>query len=168
MVIFGEAAGYIGIDWFVDLSTWEWKFYTLAFFLLTMPVYLIQDLKKYSYINVASFTSFIVLILVIFGTCFYDVFLNLQKEDHYHIGGDKGNLKIMGFSHFWEFVGIATFSIEAPALLLPIRASLKKKKDFNRYYMHTVLTVSLITVLLGTLVYLVKKPQKTNSLVFWK
>ena len=156
MVIFSEAAGYVGMDWLVDLSNWEWRFYTLAFFILTIPVYLIQDLKKYSFINVASFASFVFLIIVIFVTCFYDLFLNLQKDDHYHIGGEKGHLKIMGFSHFWEFVGIATFSIEAPALLLPIRASLKNKKDFNKYYMHTVLTVSLITVLLGTLIYLVK------------
>lgn len=53
-----------GFRWFCAMSHYNWAALTLGMFLVSLPLILIQDLRKFKWVNIAALLSLSVMIVV--------------------------------------------------------------------------------------------------------
>ena len=115
--------------------------------ILSFFISLIESLKPFGYISIAS--TLVIIISILSITLINLDFLFTTKIDlSYRLGH-------VDFSGLLSFIGIAFYTAEGIGLILPVRASFKDNKNFSKVFYGTFIFIVWSYMTLGILSYVV-------------
>lgn len=115
--------------------------------ILSLIISLIESLKPFGYISIAS--TFII-ILAIFSMTVYNLYFLFTTDLDLTIRLGKYNIK-----NFLTFLGVSFYTAEGIGLVLPVRASFKNNKSFGKVFYGTFIFIMWCYISLAVLSYLV-------------
>lgn len=121
--------------------------YLLAAFILSLMISLIQSLKPFGYISIAS--TFIIIIAISSITVYN---LKFVVETPVNL---SNRLKEFNMKKFFAFLGIGFYTTEGIALVLPIRASYKNNAKFPKVFYGTFIVIIWCYLILAIFSYIV-------------
>ena len=121
--------------------------YLLVAFVVSVIISLVQSLRPFGYISIASTVIIIISLLSLSVYNFH--FIATTKEIM------KERWTFFNIKNFFSYLGIALYTTEGIALVLPIRASFKDNKSFPKVFTITFVFINFFYILIGVFSYLV-------------
>ena len=114
MVLASDLLCYSEFSLFCEMNWFGWAVFSYAALLLSLPLCLISNFKKFVWINSCGVAiSFICITYIV--SDLMKKFIMSEEIERSH------SLKIFAFTGFLKFFGIAAFSIEGINVVLPIK-----------------------------------------------
>lgn len=146
-----------GNQWFCHISSARWILLTTLLFLASIPLNLIEDLRKFKWVNMSAlFTLAALLIIGVYILLFKDLTgYSFFDSDlvRWIFPDSKNDRVVFSTTRIIKVITITCFSIESVPLLFPIINRMKEKRFFNRYLFSVSFTAFIVTSCLGCLVY---------------
>lgn len=121
--------------------------YLFAAFFVSVLISLIQSLKPFGYISLAS--TFIIILSLLSITIYNFNYIATTEEDLTMRIGD------FQIKHFFSFLGIALYTTEGIGLVLPIRSSFGDNKNFSKVFGGTYIFIIWFYIMMGVFSYIV-------------
>lgn len=132
------------------MSGMTWAKITLMLFIITIPFIFVEDLGKFVYVNSACI---FIAMIIIFYICFDVLGFPVPV-----VGTEQTQRIIFSLRGFFQFFGIANFSLEGISLVMPIRNKMKRRERFNTYLIAVTAFDVLFSIIISDFAYKVKNP----------